>query len=83
MGFEEFWAEMWAQCGPSHMGWDQREAARTAFARAVHKIEAAERERRLPDIDELAQQIRRLNGSSKMGAGALAERLIQWLRERA
>ena len=44
---------------------------------------AAERERCVPDVDELAQHIRWLNGSNKTGAGALAEKLVDWLRSRA
>jgi hypothetical protein len=44
---------------------------------------AAERERWVPDVDELAQHIRWLNGGNKkMGAGALAEKLVDWLRSR-
>jgi|LauGreDrversion4_2_1035121.scaffolds.fasta_scaffold590497_3 hypothetical protein len=43
----------------------------------------AERYRWLPDVDELAQHIRWLNGGNKkMGAGALAEKLVDWLRSR-
>jgi hypothetical protein len=34
-------------------------------------------------VNEFAQQIRWLNGSNKMGAGALAEKLLEWLRARA
>jgi hypothetical protein len=37
----------------------------------------------LPDVDELAQHIRWLNGNSKMGAGRLAERLLEWMALRA
>jgi ribA/ribD-fused uncharacterized protein len=36
----------------------------------------------LPDVDELAQHIRWVNGSNKMGAGALAEKLLEWLQAR-
>ena len=43
----------------------------------------AERERCIPEVDELAQQIRWLNGSNKRGAGSLAEELVEWLRSRA
>lgn len=35
-----------------------------------------------PTVDELAQQIRRLNGSGKKGAGALAEDLLDWMQSR-
>lgn len=37
----------------------------------------------VPDVDELAQQIRRLDGSHSMGAGALAEKLVEWMRARS
>jgi hypothetical protein len=36
-----------------------------------------------PTVDEFAQQIRWLNGSNKMGAGSLAEKLLEWLQSRA
>jgi hypothetical protein len=35
-----------------------------------------------PDVDQLAQQIRRINGDNKMGAASLAEALLEWLRAR-
>ena len=35
-----------------------------------------------PTVDEFAQHIRWLNGSHKMGAGALAESLLEWLRNK-
>ena len=37
----------------------------------------------LPDVDELAQHIRWLNGSNKMGAAVLAEKLLEWMSGRA
>lgn len=37
----------------------------------------------LPSVDELAQQIRWLNGNGKTGAAALAEKLLDWLQSRA
>jgi hypothetical protein len=55
-----------------------RDYAAAQVAAAV----AAERERFIPDVDELAQQIRWLNGSNKRGAGSLAEALVEWLRSR-
>ncbi len=44
MEFQAFWAEMWARCGPEHMGFEQREAAREVYEKAKAKIEAEERE---------------------------------------
>lgn len=32
----------------------------------------------VPDVDELAQFIRRIDGSNSMGAGALAEQICEW-----
>lgn len=34
----------------------------------------------LPDVDALAQEIRRVDGANKLGAGALAEALMPFLR---
>lgn len=50
---------------------------------ALDAAVAAERERCVPDVDELAQHIRWLNGSHKTGAGSLAEKLVDWLRSRS
>jgi hypothetical protein len=36
-----------------------------------------------PSVDEFAQHIRWMNGGNKMGAGALAEKLLEWLQSRA
>ena len=33
----------------------------------------------VPDVDELAQFIRRINGANEMGAGLLAEAIVGWL----
>jgi hypothetical protein len=35
-----------------------------------------------PDVDQLAQQIRLIDGDNKMGAASLAEALLEWLRAR-
>lgn len=53
MDFEGFWAEMWARCGPAHMGFEQCEAARDVYEKAKAKIEAAERERCAKQLDAL------------------------------
>ena len=45
MDFQAFWAEVWARCGPAHMGFEQCEAARDVYEKAKARIEAAERER--------------------------------------
>ena len=45
MEFQAFWTEMWARCGPAHMGFEQCEAARDVYEKAKAKIEAAEREK--------------------------------------
>jgi hypothetical protein len=34
-------------------------------------------------VDELAQHIRYINGSNKMGAGVLAESLLEWMQSKA
>jgi hypothetical protein len=36
----------------------------------------------LPTVDELAQEIRRVDGKHTLGAGALAEKLHEWLSQR-
>ena len=33
----------------------------------------------MPDVDALAQFIREVDGSHQLGAGALAERIVEWL----
>ena len=33
------------------------------------------------DVDDLAQFIRTVNGDNKMGAGMLAEKIIEWMEE--
>jgi hypothetical protein len=33
----------------------------------------------VPDVDALAQEIRRVDGNNTMGAGALAEHIVEWL----
>lgn len=33
-----------------------------------------------PDVDDLAQHIRRVDGQNAMGAGALAESICEWLQ---
>lgn len=38
--------------------------------------------KRLDDVDGLANEIRRVDGNHDMGAGALAEHLVSWMRER-
>lgn len=43
-------------------------------------LEVWNKRRCVPEVDELAQHIRWLNGSNKMGAGALAEKLVDWLQ---
>lgn len=69
------------KCGAPNI-WGGTYTADQMRAYAAEQV-AAERERCVPDVDELAQHIRWLNGSSKVGAGRLAERLVDWLRSRA
>ena len=38
-----------------------------------------EQAKAVPDVDELAQFIRRINGANEMGAGLLAEAIVGWL----
>jgi hypothetical protein len=33
----------------------------------------------VPDVDDLAQELRRVNGFNSMGAGDLAEHIVAWL----
>jgi hypothetical protein len=35
-----------------------------------------------PSVDELAQQIRWVNGNNKLGAGSLAESILEWMQTR-
>ena len=36
-----------------------------------------------PDVDQLAQFIRKVDGRNEMGAGALAEKIVEWLAVQA
>ena len=33
----------------------------------------------VPDVDALAQFIREIDGAHRLGAGVLAERIVEWL----
>jgi hypothetical protein len=57
MDFQAFWAELWARCGPAHMGFEQCEAARDVYEKAKAKIEAAERERCTKEVAAECAQI--------------------------
>lgn len=60
------------------------------FKRFAHLVAAAERAKlyalpgaqpapSVPDVDALAQFIREVDGKHQLGAGALAERIVEWL----
>ena len=41
--------------------------------------DAAMRTKSAPDVDALAQFIREVDGKHQLGAGVLAERIVEWL----
>lgn len=74
-------------CGPLWpVTWEQeaRDAYKTAedmFDRWQAAQQAAQAPEG-PDVDDLAQFIRQIDGNHTMGAGALAERIVEWLAAR-
>lgn len=56
---------------------EQREAMRAALSAALPHLGAAGVA--VPDVDSLAQEIRRVDGNHSLGAGALAEALMPFL----
>ena len=46
---------------------------------AIRSIYGAQPAPSVPDVDALAQFIREVDGKHQLGAGALAERIVEWL----
>lgn len=61
-------AAMGAKCGPALEG--ERLAVEDNFVQPAPSV---------PDVDALAQFIREIDGAHRFGAGALAERIVEWL----
>lgn len=58
-------------------GWDAASPSEQDAAEAWNDRKSF---RVLPDVDELSNFIRRVDGNHDMGAGALAEKICEWLR---
>jgi hypothetical protein len=70
--------------GDGPYGGDDIEMELEALRRAYHiilkkKLSAAPSIAEKPDVDELAQFIRSIDGNHDMGSGVLAERICEWL----
>lgn len=61
------------------LGWDARNPNHIGWVEPLYALPGAQPAQSVPDVDALAQLIREIDGKHQLGAGALAERIVEWL----